>query len=82
MSKLYLFTAYINFNFTAGVRNGLVISVPALPHYSWGEMLTLSFIDQVIQKPNLWHSSFSAKTIRVSNPVRSLCLRPSTSVFT
>ena len=38
-------------------------SVPALPHYSWGEMLTLSFIDQV--NPNLWHSSFSAKTTGV-----------------
>ena len=25
MLKPYLFTAYINFNFTAGVRNGLVI---------------------------------------------------------
>jgi len=30
--------------FTTGFRNGLMISVSALPHYSWGGMLTLSFI--------------------------------------
>ena len=30
----------------------------------------------------LWHSSFSAWTIRVSNPIRYPCLRPSTSVIT
>ena len=32
--KLNLFTADINFNFTTGFRNGLMISVPMLPNYS------------------------------------------------
>jgi len=43
-------------------------------------MLTLSFIDQTMS--NLWHSSLSAETTGVPNPVRYLSLRPSTSVFT
>jgi len=42
-------------------------------------MLTFSFIDQL---SDLWHSSFTAKTTGVSNPVRDPCLRPSTSVIT
>jgi len=56
-----------------------MISVPALPHYSWGGVLTLSFI--VPPKANLWHSSLSAQATGVSNPLHSLSLRPSTSVI-
>lgn len=56
-----------------------MISVPALPHYSWGGVLPLSFIVQ--PKANLWHSSLSAQTTGVSNPLHSLSLRPSTSVI-
>jgi len=56
-----------------------MISVPALPHYSWGGVLPLSFI--VRHKANLWHSSLSAQATGVSNPLHSLSLRPSTSVI-
>jgi hypothetical protein len=42
-------------------------------------VLPLSFIVQ--PKANLWHSSLSAQTTGVSNPLHSLSLRPSTSVI-
>ena len=41
-----------NTYFTTGFRNGLMISVYALPHYSWGGMFTLSFINCQICKPS------------------------------